>query len=110
MLALECEAKVAKGQDHQAFTEAFRVATQACPPESCGALLYPLQILTSDVPSAAIMGMLATTQLWTIADRGLVPAPPTTKCVGDSSTTSGQKMLAPFFRPRCTHPERAKAG
>ena len=77
VLALECEAKVTKEQDCQAFAEAFGAAVQACQPKSHGALLYPLQILTNDVPLATILGMLATAQLWAIADRGLVLAPPT---------------------------------
>ena len=50
VLVLECEAKVAEGQDCQAFVEAFGAAVQACLPKSCGALLYPLQILTTYVP------------------------------------------------------------
>ena len=60
VLALECEAKVTEEWDHQAFAEAFGAAMQACPPKSHGALLYPLQILTGDVPLATILGMSAT--------------------------------------------------
>ena len=66
VLVLECEAKVGEGWDCQAFG----VAMQACLPKSHGALLWPLQILT-------ILGMSATTQLWAIADRGLVLSPST---------------------------------
>ena len=64
MLALEGEAKATEEWECKAFTEAFREAVQACPPESHGALLYLLQILTSDVRLTAILGMSATAQLW----------------------------------------------
>ena len=77
LLALECQAKATEERDHQVFTEAFRVALQACPPKFCEALLYPLQILISDMPLSAILRMSATAQLQAIAGRGLVPAPPT---------------------------------
>ena len=63
MLTLECEVKLEEGQDYQAFVEAFEAALWACPPETHGALMYPLLLLTSDVPLAAILGMMATTQL-----------------------------------------------
>ena len=52
----------------QAFVEAFGVAMGSCSPKSQGALLYPLQLLTSDMPLAALLGMSATTQLWVVAD------------------------------------------
>ena len=77
MLVLECEAKATEAQDHQAFAEAFGAAMQACPPESQEALLHPLQILTSDIPLAAILGMSATVQLWAVAGTGMAPMPPT---------------------------------
>ena len=48
---------------HQAFVEAFGAAIGACSPKNWGTLLYPLQLLTSDVPLAALLGMSATTQL-----------------------------------------------
>ena len=77
MLALKCETKVIDEQDCQAFAEAFGMAVWACPPESHGALLYPLQILTGDVPLATILGMSVTAQLQAVAGRGSVPEPPT---------------------------------
>ena len=76
VLALESEVKAEEGWDCQAFVEAFGVAMCACLPESHGALLHPLQLLTGNVPIAAILGMLATAPLWTIADRGLAPPTP----------------------------------
>ena len=36
--------------------------------------MYPLLLLTGNVPLAAILGMLATAQMWAVADGGLVPA------------------------------------
>ena len=74
VLTLEHKAEMEEGWDHQAFVEAFGAAVKACPPETCGALLYSLQLLTSNVSLAAILGMSATTQLWAIADRGPAPA------------------------------------
>ena len=91
VLVLECEAKVTEEWDHQAFAEAFGVALQACPPESHGALLYPLLILTSHRPLAAILGMSPTTQLWAIAGRGLVPALPTSSVLGTPVSQVGGK-------------------
>ena len=72
-------------------TEAFGAAMWACLPESCRALLYSLQILTGDVPSAITLGMSATTQLKAIADRGLVPAPPTPSVSGTLASQVGAK-------------------
>ena len=91
MLALECEAKATVEWDHQAFAEAFRVAVQACPPESCGALLYPLQVLAGDVPLAAILGISATAQLQAIAGRRLVTTPPTPSVSGTPALQVGGK-------------------
>ena len=82
VLMVECKAKVEEGWDCQAFMEAFVVAMQACLPETHGALMYPLQLLTGDVPLAAILGMSATSQLWAVADRGSVLAPPTLSMLG----------------------------
>ena len=110
VLALECEAKVTEEWDCQTFTEAFVVAVQACPPESCWALLYPLQILTGDVPLAAILGMSATTHLGAIAGRGLVPAPPAPSVLGTPSAAGGWKMPALLLQLKCTHSEGTRAG
>ena len=76
MLALEHEAKVTEQQDHHAFPEGFWAVVWTCLPESWGALLYPLQILTSDIPLVTILGMSATAQLWAIGGREMVPTPP----------------------------------
>ena len=104
VLVLEHEEKVEEGQDHQAFVEAFGAAIQACLPKINGALLYPLQLLTGDVPLATILGMSATTQLPAIADRGPVLAA-SIPSISDTITPSGHKMLVPFLRPRCPHPK-----
>ena len=74
VLVLECQVTQEERQAHQAFVEAFGAAIGACSPKNCGTLLYPLQLLTGNVPLAALLGMLATTQLWAVADRGLTPA------------------------------------
>ena len=49
-------------------------AIVACLPENWGTLLYPLQLLTGNVPLATLLGMSATTQLQAVADRGPTPA------------------------------------
>ena len=92
---------------HQAFLETFNVAIGACPPENQGALLHPLQLLTSNVPLGALLGISATTQLQAVADGELAPAAPP-KSARDASTTNRHKMPAPFLRPRCTSPEVAE--
>ena len=54
MLRLECKVKVEEGQDHQTFMEAFGMALWACLPENQGALMYPLHLLSGDMPAASI--------------------------------------------------------
>ena len=73
VLALECEVKAEEGQDCQAFIETFGVAYEpiCLKPR---ALLYPLQLLTGNVPLATILGMSVTGQLQAVADRELAPA------------------------------------
>ena len=61
MLELEHEAIVEEVWDHLVFLEACGAVLWACPPEACGVLMYTLQLLTGNVPLAAILGMLATT-------------------------------------------------
>ena len=68
LLALECQTKVEERWDCQAFMEAFRVAIQACLPKTQGTLLYPLQLLTGNVPLVTLLGMLATAQLQAVAE------------------------------------------
>ena len=91
VLALECKAKAEEGQDHHTFMIAFGVAIGACLAKSHGTLLYPLQLLTGDVPLAAILGMLATAQLWAISDRGSVSAAPTPSVSGTPALQVGIK-------------------
>ena len=64
---------------------------QACLPKSQKALLYPLQLLTGDVPLATILWMLATAQLWAIADRESVPAAPTPRVLWIPNLQVGRK-------------------
>ena len=74
MLALEHEAIAEEGWDCWVFMVASAVALQACSPKTHEALMYPLQLLTSNVPLAAMLGMLATTLPQAIAHRELMPA------------------------------------
>ena len=46
---------VEEGCDHQAFVEACGAALQACHIEACGVLMYPLQLLISNVPLATML-------------------------------------------------------
>ena len=73
VLALEHEARAEEGRDHQAFVEAFGVAIWSYLLETCGALMYPLQLLTSIIPLGTILGMSATAQLWAVVNGGLMP-------------------------------------
>ena len=94
MLALKCEAIAEEGQDCQAFMEASAVALQACPPKTHGALMYPLQLLTSNVPLAAMLEMPATTQLQAAADREPTSA---------TSIPSVSEMPAPLMGAKQWH-------
>ena len=49
--------------------EASRAALQACLPEACGVLMYPLQLLIGNVPLAAIVEMPATILQSAVAGR-----------------------------------------
>ena len=82
VLALECEAKVTEGWNHKAFAEAFGAAMQASPPKSHGHSSTLCRSLMVMWPFATILGMSATAQPWAIADRGLVPASPTSSVSG----------------------------
>ena len=95
MLVLEHQTKAEKRWDHEAFVEAFEVAIQTCPPMTHGDTPVPLQVLTSEVLLATILGMLAITQLWAMADGRLAPAASIPSLNRDASTTSGCKMPVP---------------
>ena len=56
VLVLGCQAVEEERWAHQAFMEAFRAAIRSCLAKSWGALLYSLQLLTSDVLLAAFSG------------------------------------------------------
>ena len=47
--ALDQEMMAEEEWKHQAFTEEFSTALEACPSEDCWALLYPLQLLASGI-------------------------------------------------------------
>ena len=87
VLKLECKELVEEGHDHQAFVEACSTALQACPFEDHGVLMYPLLLLTCNVPLAA---MVATTpKLATAGGELLLTASPPT----------GPRMPAPQAEP-----------
>ena len=69
MLKLEHEVLVEEGHDHPAFMEACSTALWACPLKAHGVLMYPLQLLTDNVPLSA---MLATTLQPATAGRELL--------------------------------------
>ena len=56
VLMLECQVRTEEGWDHQAFMEVSGVALWACLPEAHWTLMYPLQLLTGNMPLAAILG------------------------------------------------------
>ena len=56
----------------------------------------PLQILTGNMPLAAILGMSAIAQLWVIEDNGLAPGHPTPVLqVGKNAGTILQTKVCP---------------
>ena len=91
LLMVECEVKAEEGQECQAFMDALRAAMQGCLLETHGALMFPLQLLTGDVPLATILGMLVTAQLQAVADSGLVQTPPTPSALGTPAPKMGSK-------------------
>ena len=55
MQNIEREAIEEEGWDHQSFLNACGVALQACPPEACGVLMFPLQLLARNMSLAALL-------------------------------------------------------
>ena len=94
MLMLQCKAKAEDGWDHKAFVEVFGAALQACPPKTHGTLMYPLQLLASDVPLATILERMATTQLQAVADKEPMLVAP---------IPSASQMPAPQEGGKCWH-------
>ena len=94
MMALECEAIAEEGWDCPAFIEASAGALWACPPKTHGALMYPLQLVTGNVPLAAILGMPATTQLQAVAGR---------EPMSTASIPSVLEMPAPLMGAKWQH-------
>ena len=79
VMVLDWEAKVEEGRECQAFAEAFLPVIWMCLPETHGTFMYPPQLLTSDVPLAALMGMTTMAQLQ--AMEGIMTTPKTTPTV-----------------------------
>ena len=52
MLELEHEVIAEEGQDCQAFLETCGAVLWACPHKAYGVLMYPLQLLTGNVPAS----------------------------------------------------------
>ena len=94
VLALEHQTNVEERSDCQAFVKAFGPAIQAYMPETLGILLYPLQLLTSDVSLTALLGMLVTVLLQAVADRELAPA---------ASIPNVSAMPVPQVDTKCWH-------
>ena len=91
MLKLEHEVLVQEGHDHQAFMEACSTALWACPFEAHGVLMYPMLLLTGNVPLPTLLA--ATLQLATVGgELPLTASPPTVP-----------KMLAPPTRTKQRH-------
>ena len=87
MLALEGEGTAEEGQDCQPFVEASRVALWACLSTTHVALMFCLQLLTGNVPLAAILGIPASTQPWAVDGRELTLT---------ASISSVSEMLVPL--------------
>ena len=90
VLALECQVTEEERWACQAFVEAFKVAIGSYLPEVWGALLYLLQLPTSNMPLAALLGMSATTQFWVMVENTSTHRPHP-KSARDTSTTNGNK-------------------
>ena len=83
IMALEPEAKAEEGRECQDFAEASWAVMQRCPPEAWETFMYPLQLLTGDMPLVALMGMSTMAQLQDI--EGIVPTPKATPTVPETS-------------------------
>ena len=94
VLALECQVMEEERCACQAFMEAFRVAMGSYLPENWGALLYPIQVLTSNMPLAALLGLLDNAQLWVMVDGELASTAPIPRV---------QEMPAPPTGTQCWH-------
>ena len=55
MQDIEREAIEEEERDCQSFLTACRVALQVCPPETCGILMYPLQLLMGNMSLATLL-------------------------------------------------------
>ena len=90
-LAQECQVMEEERLACQAFVEAFGVAMGSCLPESQGALLYPLQLLTGNVLLAALLRMSVTAQLWVMTDEKPAPTAPIPRVLGMPAPPTGMK-------------------
>ena len=91
VLALEHQAMEEERWACQIFVEAFRAVMGSCSPESWETLLYPLQVLTGNALLAALLGMLATVQLWVMADEKPALTAPTPRVPETSGPPTGTK-------------------
>ena len=57
MQEMERQAIEEEGRDHQSFLTACRVALQACPPETCGIFMYPIQMLMGNMSLVALLAI-----------------------------------------------------
>ena len=63
---------------------------QVCPPEAQGTFMYPLQLLTGDVPLGALIGMSTAAQLQAV--EGIATTPKATPAVPETPVVpSGDK-------------------
>ena len=73
VLMMEHEAKAEEGFDCQGFMEAFWGSLVSLSTRGPWGTHVPLQLLSSDMPLATILGMSATTHLWAVVDGGPTP-------------------------------------
>ena len=57
MQELERDANEEEGRDCQSFLTACGVVLQVCPPEACGVLMFPLQLLTDNMSLATLLAI-----------------------------------------------------
>ena len=97
-----------EGCDCQAFMEACSATLQACPLKAHGVLMYTLQLLTGNVPLAA---MLATTPHPATTGREPLPtaSPPTVSRMLASQTGTKQQCQSSDQEAMMPRPEEEEA-
>ena len=106
IMVLGWEAKVEEEKECQAFAEAFWAVMQACPPEAQGTFMYPLQLLTSNVLLAALMGMTTAAQLQDM--EGITTTPKVTPQLATISREPALPASPPTVPRMLAHPSRTK--